>query len=64
MTSMLAGQVTRANISILREANKCLRYAKQYSDLGLRFQKLGKPEDMTFIVFSDAAFSSRADLTS
>ena len=64
MTSMLAGQVSRATISTLREANKCLQYAKQNSDVGLRFQKLGKPEEMTFIVYSDAAFASRADLTS
>ena len=64
MTSQLARQMSRATIATLKEANKALRYAKQYADVGFRFQKLGKPEEMTFIIYNDAAFASRADLTS
>ena len=62
--SQLAGLTSKATTSTLREANKCLRFAKQYSDVGLKFQRIGKPEDLTLIAYSDAAFASRHDLTS
>lgn len=45
-------------------ANKCLRFAKQYNDVGFKFQKIGKPQDLTLIAYSDTAFANRHDLTS
>ena len=62
--SQLAGLTSKATTSTLREANKCLRFAKQHSDVGLKFQRIGRPEDLTLIAYSDAAFTSRHDLTS
>ena len=62
--SQLAGLTSKATISTPKEANKCLRFAKQYSDMGLKFQKVGNLEDLTLIAYSDAAFASRHDLTS
>ncbi|CAK9107466.1 Copia protein [Durusdinium trenchii] len=62
--SQLAGLTSKATTSTLREANKCLRFAKQHSDVGLKFQRIGRPEDLTLIAYSDAAFASRHDLTS
>ena len=64
MVSQLAGQVSKATLATLREANKCLRYAKSYSDVGLKYQKLGPTSELTLIGYSDAAFASRSDLTS
>ena len=64
MTSQLAGMVSKATVGTLQEANKCLRFAKQYSDVGLKFEGLGSCTDLTFVAYSDAAFASRADLTS
>ena len=62
--SQLAGLTSKATTSTLREANKCLRFAKQHSDVGLKFQRIGRPEELTLIAYSDAAFASRHDLTS
>ena len=45
MTSQLAGMVSKATVGTLQEANKCLRFAKQYSDVGLKFEQLSSRAD-------------------
>ena len=62
--SQLAGLISKATISTLKEAKKCLRFAKQYRDVELKFQKIGDPSELFLIAYSDAAFASRRDLTS
>ena len=62
--SQLAGQVSKATVATLREANKALRYAKSNSDVCLHFTNIGSPSDLTFITYCDAAFASRPDNTS
>ena len=62
--SQLAGQVSKATVSTIREANKILRYAKSNADVCLHFTNIGPPEDLTFLTYCDAAFASRPDNTS
>ena len=62
--SQLAGQVSKATVATLREANKVLRYAKSNADVCLHFTNIGSPPDLTFITYCDAAFASRPDNTS
>ena len=62
--SQLAGQVSKATVATLREANKTLRYAKSNSDVCLHFTNIGSLEDLTFLTYCDAAFASRPDNTS
>ena len=52
MTNQLAGMVSKATIGTLQEANKCLRFAKQYCDVGLKFDHLGSCKDLTFKILS------------
>ena len=62
--SLLAGEISKATVSTLEEANKALRYAKVNADVCLEYRCLGKPEDMAFVAFSDASFACRSDLSS
>ena len=64
MISNLAGSITRATTSTLAECNKALRFAKHHSDVKLEYQFLGPINELTFLVYCDAAFASRADLSS
>ena len=64
MISTLAGRVKDATTETLREANKILRFAKHHSDVRLQFRPLGEPQNLTFMIYSDAAFASRQDLSS
>ena len=64
MISGLAGSINRATVGTLKEANKALRFAKQHSDVTLQYKYLGKPQDLTFLTYCDAAFASRQDLSS
>ena len=46
------------------KTSKCLKFAKMHSDVGLKFDKIGDPSELTFIAYCDAAFASRHDLSS
>ena len=61
---MLAGKVKEATTDTLKEANKILRFAKHNADVHLQFRCLGGPQELTFIVYSDAAFATRQDYSS
>ena len=64
-TSMLAGEVPRATVSTILAANKALRFAKANSDVKLLYPPiLDNIEDIVFLAYSDAAFASRADMSS
>ena len=62
--SLLAGDVTKAAIKTLNNANKALRMAKTNADVGLDYRYLGDKDDMTMIAYSDASFACRNDLSS
>ena len=62
--SGMAGNVNSATASTLKEANKALRFAKQHSDVTLQHKRLGDPSELAFMTCCDAAFASRADLSS
>ena len=64
MISNLAGSVPRATTTTLAEGNKMLRFANHHSDVKLDYQFLGPINELTFLVYCDAAFASRADLSS
>ena len=64
MVSGMAGSVNSATVGTLKEANKALRFAKQHSDVTLQYKRLGDPSELTFMTYCDAAFASRADLSS
>ena len=59
--SLLCGEVTRATVGTLRAANKALRFAKENSDVGLKFINLGQPKELAMVAMSDAAWGVRAD---
>ena len=55
------------NIGTLQEANKCLRFAKQYCDVGLKFDHLGSCKDLAFkillLTVTQLCVKSRPHLT-
>ena len=57
---MLAGETSRATIQTLQLANKHLRFAKEFADVGLDYRHLGTKGEMNFIVYSDASFACRS----
>ena len=62
---MLAGEVPKATVATILAANKALRFAKANSDVKLLYPPLlDDLEDIVFIAYSDAAFASRADMSS
>ena len=62
--SRLTGETSRATVATLQNGNKHLRYAKEYADVGLQYRRLGEKNEMTFVVYSDASFATRQDLSS
>ena len=64
MVSTLADQISMVIISTLDTPNKCLRFAKQNQDAGLKFRHLGSKDKITFDYYSDASFLSRDDFSS
>ena len=62
--SQLAGKVSKGTVSSLELGNKVLRMAKANADIGLQYHSLGTVNDITFLVFSDATYASRDDLSS
>ena len=62
--SQLAGKVSKGTVSSLELGNKVLRMAKANADVGLHYHALGDVNDITFLVFSDATYASRDDLSS
>ena len=57
--SLLCGEVSGANVEVVNQANKTLRFAKQNSDSCLMFPKLGKLSDLCMVAMSDAAWGVR-----
>jgi hypothetical protein len=65
--SLLQGQIPNATIETIQQANRCLKFAKEFSDIGLHYIKdpnYKNDELPVFIVFSDAALATREDLSS
>lgn len=62
--SLLCGEVTKATTKTLEAANKLLRFAKSNADVGLEFRYLAEKENVTFVIYSDANFACRSDLSS
>ena len=62
--SQLAGKVSKGTVASLELGNKVLRMAKSNADVGLHYHTLGSVNDITFLVFSDATYASRDDLSS
>lgn len=65
-TSILQGEIGKATINTMMEANKLLKFAKNNSDVGLTYikNKNPNPDTNVFIVYSDAALAVRSDLSS
>ena len=57
--SLLCGGVSGANMNVVNRASKSLRFAKQNSDVCLRFPALGELKDFCMVVMSDAAWGVR-----
>ena len=62
--SLVCGMVSKAVVETAQAANKILRFAKQNSDVGLKFMKLGALKDLCMIAMSDAAWGVRSDMKS
>ena len=62
--SQLAGKVSKGTVSSLELGNKVLRMAKSNADVGLHYHALGSINGITFLVFSDATYASRDNLSS
>lgn len=65
--SLLQGQIPNATVETIQQANRCLKFAKEFSDIGLHYIKdpnYKNDELPVFIVFSDAALATREDLSS
>ena len=62
--SQLAGKVSKGTVSSLELGNKVLRMAKANADVGLHYHALGDVNNISFMVFSDATYASRDDLSS
>ena len=62
--SLLCGETSKATIGTLRQANKTLKFAKENSDVSLRFPAVCKSEEAVMIAISDAAWGVRPDCQS
>ena len=60
-TSLLAGQITKANVQTIMDCNRLLKFAKDSKDIGLQYRPLGAPQDLRLLAFFDAGFSTRND---
>ena len=64
-TSIVAGDLAAKDGKVISDLNKTLRFAKENSDIQLRFPKVVKSwKDLVFVAFSDAALGVRRDLGS
>eukprot|EP00435_Cladocopium_sp_Y103_P031716 s2023_g8.t1 len=61
---MLSGEITKATIKTIEQANKALRFAKSNGDCGLVFQHVADRDQVSFVAYSDASFATRKDLSS
>ena len=59
--SMLAASSNKGYVKSLLEANKLLKFAKENSDVGLRYRHIGEIEDLRLVAMTDASFASRGD---
>eukprot|EP00435_Cladocopium_sp_Y103_P048742 s282_g14.t1 len=55
----LCGEVSQSTVATAQQGNKLLRFAKNNSDTGLMFTRLGKLSDLCMIALSDAAWGVR-----
>ena len=59
----LQGQITRANVQTLLDANRVLREAQQHDDVSIFYLPI-PPDQITFASFGDASFASSKNLNS
>ena len=59
--SMLAASGSKGLVKSLLDANKLLKFAKENSDVGLRYRNIGEVKDLRLVAMTDASFASRAD---
>ena len=59
--SMLAVSSSKGYVKSLLEANKLLKFAKENSDVGLRYRHIGEVQDLQLVAMVDASFASRGD---
>ena len=52
---------SKATVQTLADSNKLLRFAKEHSDVGLIYDKIGPPSELSLVCFFDAAFATRGD---
>ena len=60
-TSLLSGQVGRATVKTVHDANRLLKFSKENQDVGLCYERLGPIGEMQLLCFFDAAFATRND---
>ena len=63
-TSMLASQLGTNLVKCIQDANKVLKFAKENSDVALRYEYLGPVEELRLVTMFDAAFCVRRDSSS
>ena len=59
--SMLAASGSKGLVKSLMDANRLLKFAKENSDVGLRYRNIGEVKDLRLVAMTDASFASRAD---
>ena len=59
--SLLAGQMSAGLVKSIADANKLLKFAKENSDVALRYSYLDEPQNLRLVCMFDAAFCVRRD---
>ena len=59
--SLLAGQMSAGLVKSISDANKLLKFAKENSDVALRYSYLDEPQNLRLVCMFDAAFCVRRD---
>ena len=59
--SLLAGQMSAGLVKSITDANKLLKFAKENSDVSLRYSYLDEPQNLRLGWMFDAAFCVRKD---
>jgi len=59
--SLLAGQMSAGLVKSITDANKLLKFAKENSDVSLRYSYLDEPQNLRLACMFDAAFCVRRD---
>ena len=59
--SLLAGQMSTGLVKSITDANKLLKFAKENSDVALRYSYLDEPQNLRLVCMFDAAFCVRRD---